>query len=1103
MFDFLTHPKLTTKVILLGAGSVLITSVALVALAAWQNAHYQSLAQKEVDALVGADLDHIAQGVYSLVQTENDAVQQQVSYNLNVARHILANAGPVSLASTTVTWTAVNQLSQEHTEIQLPAMLVGDAWLGQNTDPAVESAVVDVVTRMVGETATVFQRMNERGDMLRVATTVKDTAGRRAIGTYIPAINPDGKPNPVVSAILNGEAYHGRAFVVNTWYLTAYQPIQDAAGKLAGMLYVGARQKNVEARVRQAILQTRVGKTGYIYVLGGRGEERGHYIISQRGERDGEDVWESKDSEGRLVIQNVIGKALALKPGEITTERYRWQNPDDPVPRWKVARLMYYAPWDWVIGTSVYEDELQHYRTVLNAGRLQMTGFMSAAGLLIALLVGLAGVLLAWTLTRPIRQITQAAETITRGNLNQTVEVRSHDEIGTLANTFNFMTSQLRQTLAGLRQENLDRAKAEQAVRERETKLQSLLRSAPIGLGVTEDRRVTDVNDFLCQMMGASREELIGQSVRAFYATDEEYERMGEALSLPGGVFSGDFKMRRKDGSLFDAQINMAHLNSDEPTQGVAFALVDLTQRRRTEGQLRQQAALLQASHDAILVWDLQHGVQFMNPAAEALSGVTFAQAEAQPLSVALRPRSDLELQAAIQEVTTRGDWTGELTVLAGDGSTRDVASRWTVLADAQGQPTSVLITCNDITEQKRLETQYLRAQRLESVGTLASGVAHDLNNILSPVLMGVGLLELEASNEDTRSILNMMKDSARRGVDTVKQLLTFARGADAQKGPVQPRHLLKEIARLLQQTFPKNIQIYTDYAGQPATVLADPSQLHQVLMNLCVNARDAMPDGGVLFVKLENQALDEAGADIHPKARPIPYVVFKVSDSGAGIPPEIVDRIFDPFFTTKPQGKGTGLGLATVIGIVENHGGFVLVDSKPGQGTTFQVFLPAGAPAEGGSATPESSVVPRGQGELVLVVDDEPAILHLAAEILRHGGYSTLTASNASEALHHFEKHHDRIGAVLTDIMMPFGDGRQLITMLYEQNPELPIIAMSGLSTAEFQRETLKRGAQAFIRKPFAAEELLRLLASLARIPGHESRLNRTGSPGIVPGDE
>jgi PAS domain S-box-containing protein len=512
--------------------------------------------------------------------------------------------------------------------------------------------------------------------------------------------------------------------------------------------------------------------------------------------------------------------------------------------------------------------------------------------------------------------------------------------------------------------------------------------------------------------------------------------------------------------------------------QFLQFTLQDITQQRQTQAALREQAALLAASHDAIIVWDKRSGVQYLNPAAEQLTGRSLSDAKSKALSFLLRTRSELALTAAMLEVTTHGKWAAELTLLSSEDKPREVATRWLALKDAQGNPGSVLITCNDITEQKQLQAQYLRAQRLESVGTLASGVAHDLNNILSPILMGVDLLEMVVTDEETRDSVAMMKESARRGSDTVKQLLTFARGADSQKGPVQPRHLLKEITRLIQQTFPKNIQIYSDYTGQPSVVLADPSQLHQVLMNLCVNARDAMSQGGVLFLRLENITLDTCTAHLHPKARPIAYVVFKISDSGTGIPPQILERIFDPFFTTKPQGQGTGLGLSTVLGIVENHDGFVLVESQLNQGTTFQVFLPASANAAEPGAPAELAQDLRGRGEWVLVVDDEPAIVRMAESVLRKAGYQTMSSGNASEAIHLYERNLDRIQAVITDVMMPFGDGRQLIMMLYEQDPNLPVIAMSGLSSPEFQHDLKQRGACTFLSKPFTAEQLLARLA-------------------------
>lgn len=307
--------RLSIKVALLGSGSVLLAAMALVLLSVWQSGQYNTLAQGEVDALIEADLDHITHGVYNLIQTENEAVQMQVDGNLRVAKHLLTTAGGVSLGGSAVPWTAINQLTRDAQTIALPQFLVGGQWIGQNHQVAIETPMVDEVVRLVGGSATLFQRMNERGDMLRVATTVRATPSERAIGTFIPAVQSDGTENPVIASILTGQAYHGRAYVVNDWYLTAYEPLYDRTGSLAGMLYVGMQQEAVASRIRQAILHTSVGKTGYVYIVGGRGENRGRYIISAKGERDGEDVWEIRDSDNRLVIQEIINTAINLQPG--------------------------------------------------------------------------------------------------------------------------------------------------------------------------------------------------------------------------------------------------------------------------------------------------------------------------------------------------------------------------------------------------------------------------------------------------------------------------------------------------------------------------------------------------------------------------------------------------------------------------------------------------------------------------------------------------------------------------------------------------------------------------------------------------------------------
>jgi PAS domain S-box-containing protein len=580
MTSLLGNLKLNVKVALLGAGSVLITAIALVVLAVWQSSQYNTLAQCEVDELIDADLDHITQGIYSLVQTENETVQQQVDYNLNVAKHVLANVGAVRLSTETVTWSAISPFTNQSVMIQVPKMLIGGQWPGQNTNPNVETPVVDEVTRLVGETATILQRMNENGDMLRVATTVMNTDGQRAIGTYIPALNPDGSSNPVIDAVLQGKTYHGRAFVINEWYLTAYAPIKDGVGKIVGMLYVGVKQKSIESRVRQAVLKTKVGKTGYVYILGGKGDLRGHYVISKDGQRDGEDIWESKDAGGRYFIQSIVEKALALKPGELATERYPWQNPGETTHRWKIARLAYYEPWDWVIGTSVYEDEVQTYRAVLEAGRTRMMGIMGLAGLALTLFIGMFGILVAWTITRPIRELTKAVETIIQGDLKQRVNIHSSDEIGALARTFNLMTGRLQQTMEGLRKS--------------EEFLSRVIENIPDMIIVkdAETLRFVRFNKAGEDLLGYSRKELLGKNVNNFFpkeeadsftAKDKDVLRNKSFLDIPEEIIQtrhlGKKILHTKKIPILDNEGNVQYL------LGISE---DITERKRVEKELIQ-----------------------------------------------------------------------------------------------------------------------------------------------------------------------------------------------------------------------------------------------------------------------------------------------------------------------------------------------------------------------------------------------------------------------------------------------------------------------------------------------------------------------------------
>lgn len=384
-----------------------------------------------------------------------------------------------------------------------------------------------------------------------------------------------------------------------------------------------------------------------------------------------------------------------------------------------------------------------------------------------------------------------------------------------------------------------------------------------------------------------------------------------------------------------------------------------------------------------------------------------------------------------------------------------------------------------DVTEKRRMESQFLRAQRMESIGTLAGGVAHDLNNVLTPILMSLTILRMKLTQPRDVDLLNAMENSANRGAEMVKQILSFARGVEGRSLLLRPRDVLQEIEQLVQETFPKSIRCKIVCAEDTWNVEGDPTQLHQVLLNLSVNARDAMPAGGDLGIVVDNVVVDEQFASMHPDAQPGPHVMFEVRDTGVGIPPEVRDRIYDPFFTTKELGKGTGLGLSTTLGIVKSHRGFIDLSSRMGKGTVFRVYLPAKMVVE----EKENRVVETsrrlGQGELILVVDDEDAILTATKHTLEAFGYQVVTACDGTDAIATFLKSDDKPAAVITDMMMPIMDGPALIQALLKIRPGLPFIGASGLNY-QMQAQVTSLGVKHFLRKPYTADALLDALGEV-----------------------
>jgi PAS domain S-box-containing protein len=507
--------------------------------------------------------------------------------------------------------------------------------------------------------------------------------------------------------------------------------------------------------------------------------------------------------------------------------------------------------------------------------------------------------------------------------------------------------------------------------------------------------------------------------------------------------------------------------------------------RNEAEAKTREQAALIDEARDAIIVRDLTHRITFWSRGAERLYGWTPAEAQGRLMGELLKPTPE-KFHEAIGFVLRDGAWSGEIQKTTRSGATLTLDARWTLLRDAAGEPKSILAIDTDITERKKLEQQFLRAQRMESIGTLAGGIAHDLNNLLAPITMGVDLLKLFEPNPRSLPVIENIERSAKRGADLVKQVLSFARGVEGSRVTLQVRHILKEVESIAENTFPKNITVETSLPQGLWPVLADPTQLNQVVLNLCVNARDAMPGGGRLELAASNAELDAQYAAMNRGMAPGRYVVIQVTDTGTGMPKEIIDRIFEPFFTTKELGKGTGLGLSTVLGIVRSHGGFVNVYSEVGKGSSFKVYLPALAEGDAGDqAGRAEEALPRGNGELILVVDDEVSILDITKQTLQAFGYRVATAEDGAQAISRYALQRDEVAVVLTDMMMPVMDGPALIAALRRINPQVRIIGASGLNANGSTARAAAVGVKHFLPKPYSADALLAMIRHVLRDGG------------------
>ncbi|MBI2512570.1 MAG: PAS domain S-box protein [Opitutae bacterium] len=628
------------------------------------------------------------------------------------------------------------------------------------------------------------------------------------------------------------------------------------------------------------------------------------------------------------------------------------------------------------------------------------------------------------------------------------------------------------------------------ALRESEQRWQFALEGAGDGVW---DRNIATGDAFLSPrlvaMFGYQSTELHGhvdEWVAHLHPEDAARVQAAYDECLAGGADSCrvEYRLRCKDGSyrwVLDRGKIIERDAAGRPKRMIG-TLADLSELRRTHERLVLLEAALQATPAGILITDASGRIEWVNEGFTQLTGYSLAEAVGQNPRLLKSSRQTPEFYAKLWQTIQRGEvWSGDIVNRRkGDGEYHEHMIIAPVSHGGDGTTHFIAIK-QDITERRQLEQQFLRAQRMEGIGLLAGGIAHDLNNVLAPILLSVELLRLRSHDSGDKRTLEVIESAARRGTGIVRQVLTFARGIDGERSPVRPRDLIRELVLMIEETFPRDIEIRRDVADDTPMVSGDATQLHQVLLNLAVNARDAMPNGGALLFAARPVAVGTKCPSYMGEIAPGDYVMLSVRDTGQGMTLDVRERIFDPFFTTKPRGKGTGLGLPTVHGIVRSHGGFIQVDSEPGAGSEFRVYLPALPPE---ATEREAPVAPRkidGRGRTVLVCDDEPAVREIAGVVLRQAGFEVVEAGNGREALDLFNAHSGPIHAALMDIMMPLMTGDRAAAEMLQANPKLPLIFMSGLMDQEAVRVALDNvGARPppLLKKPFTAQDLLGAMA-------------------------
>jgi PAS domain S-box-containing protein len=887
------------------------------------------------------DLEHLVRSIYSMCMAQQEMVQQKVSADLKVARYVLQRYGPSIevMEGERVRFDAINQVTHEVEPVEVPVWRVGGIPLQRDT------CIVDEVQLLVGGTCTIFQFIG--GDrLLRISTNVTGKDGRRAVGTFIP------RESPVTEAILAAKSYTGRAFVVDDWYIAAYEPLLDGRGVVIGALYVGVREQSATS-LKKEIKGIKVGKTGYVYTIDSSGTLRVHPA------KEGDNILDSRDTSGFEYIRAMIEDAMRLGQEQVGTIRYPWMNPElgETKPRQKITKYIYFRPWDWIIAAGTYEEEI--YQSLYETERFIIIVVVVSTAMVFGLTIGLSNVL-----TRPVLELTRATTRMLDGDLSQRVHIKGDDEFGILGYSFNRMAAQIQDYTANLQRMVDERTRELQESRERYRDLSrflnSILESATEYAIMALDfyGKIIEFNTGAERVFGWKKEEVLGKENIGVTILPEDRSRgIQEEISRrtrTEGLCELELERIRKDGSTFPAHsVVTAIQDPSGKVTGFVEIVRDLTQRKALERELRETKEFLenvmQSSVDGIVATDMKGYITYLNRGMEEMLGYDREELLGRHISYCY-VRGIQEARDVMGILRSRERTENyEMEVRRKDGEVLSIMTSAALLRDGEGHVMGTVGVFKDITEQKRLEAKLRETQahlvessKMRALGELVAAVAHELNNpiMASQTMLHVIMSDLEGGgpNRDRLEIIRRCNDRIARIVDHLREFSRVSGGEFEELDVNKP--IENALLIMGQQLIEHNVSLVKNLSDGLPKVLGDANQLEQVFLNLISNARDALDAvSGPKGLTIASYAVGGDGGQ---------WVVASVKDTGVGIPKELLGKVMEPFFTTKPVGRGTGLGLSLCFKIVEDHGGRLEIDSEPGVGTEVKVLLPVTGSPQG-----------------------------------------------------------------------------------------------------------------------------------------------------------